>query len=112
MLKEVIMMIQHIDDYNQFKEAIKEGITLVDFFATWCSPCRMLTPIVEEYSEKNETIKVIKVDVDKAHELATEYGVYSIPTLLIVKDGEEIARRLGYMPLEILEDFVEENLTK
>ncbi len=105
-------MIQYIDDYEQFKEVIKEGITLVDFFATWCSPCRMLTPIIEEYSEKNETIKVIKVDVDKAHELATEYEVYSIPTLLIVKNGEEIARRLGYMPLETLEDFVKENLTK
>lgn len=75
---------------------------LIDFWATWCGPCRMLAPIIEEIANERADIKVGKVDVDDEGELATKFGVSSIPTVVLMKDGKEIGRSVGYRPKEQL----------
>ncbi|MDD3049809.1 MAG: thioredoxin [Candidatus Cloacimonetes bacterium] len=72
----------------KFDEFIKEGVVLVDFWATWCAPCRMIQPTIEELSEEMQTVKFAKVDIDANKELATRYSIMSIPTLIIFKNGE------------------------
>ncbi|MBO5529487.1 MAG: thioredoxin [Bacilli bacterium] len=99
-------MITHIQNVQQFDELLAKGDVLVDFFATWCGPCNMLTPVVEKLSEENPDLTVLKVDVDEIGDLAARYGVSSIPTLLYCKDGELVDRGLGYMPLPRLKSFV------
>lgn len=69
---------------------------LVDFWATWCGPCRMIAPIVEEIANEYENIKVGKINVDEQEKLAIQYGIMSIPTLILFKDGKEVKRILGY----------------
>ena len=79
---------------------------LLDFWASWCGPCRMVGPILDEIAEEREDIKVCKVNVDDESELAVEYKVVSIPTLLVVKNGEVVHRSVGVSPKEeILEWF-------
>ena len=83
---------------------ISGGITLVDFWATWCGPCRMQAPVIEELAEKYEgKFKVAKVDVDANPNIAARYGVMSIPTLIVFNNGEETARRVGVQSLNQLE---------
>lgn len=94
---------------NEFKDEIKEGTTLVDFFANWCGPCKMLSPVLDKLSDEIEGVKFIKVDVDTANEIAVEYGIMSIPTLIIFKDGKEVSKQIGLMPKEALIDFINEN---
>ena len=84
---------------------------LVDFFATWCGPCRMIAPVLETLSEDYEgKVKFVKVDVDEAPEIAKDYSVMSIPTLIIIKNGEEVAKNVGAMGAEALEEWIEENI--
>lgn len=90
------------EDFNELK---KEGTVLVDMFATWCGPCRMLSPIVDEVA-KEENLNVIKVDVDQHEELAQEYGVMSIPTLLLFKDGELVNKNIGLLNKKGLKEFI------
>ena len=71
---------------------------LVDFWAPWCGPCRMLAPIIEEIAEERDDIKVCKVNTDEAPELAAKFQIASIPTLLIIKNGEIVQRSSGYRP--------------
>ena len=92
-------MLIHLKDEN-FKEEIKKGIVLVDFYANWCGPCKMVAPIIEELSKENKNIKFIKVDVDEQEELAKEYGIMSIPTMIVFKDGKEINKSIGFAPKE------------
>ena len=91
---------------NNFDESIRDGKVLVDFWAPWCGPCRMLTPIMDEI--KNEGYNVYKVNVDDNHELAKKYGVMSIPCVIYFKDGKEINRIIGFTSkneiLKMLED--------
>jgi len=97
------MEIIHLEK-NNFEELIKkENKVLVDFFATWCGPCKMLSPILEK-AESN--IKVIKVDTDEFEDLARKYGVMSIPTLVLLEDGKEIKRNIGFIDKESLENFL------
>jgi thioredoxin 1 len=80
---------------------------LIDFFATWCGPCKMLAPIIAEIAEEKEgTLVVAKADVDEEIELANKFGVSSIPTVVLVKDGAEVDRFVGFRPKEAIEDFV------
>ena len=80
---------------------------LVDFWATWCGPCRMLSPVVEEVSREHENeLTVGKVNVDDCPELAQKFGVMSIPTLILFKDGQPGDKRIGYMPKNELEQML------
>ena len=80
---------------------------LVDFFATWCGPCKMLAPVLDELSEDREDIKVVKVDVDQALELAQQYKVAAVPTLLLFKNGEVANKSMGFMEKKDLEKFID-----
>ena len=71
---------------------------LNDFFATWCGPCKMVSPIVDQIAEENADIKVCKINIDEQSELASAFGVMSIPTLVALKDGKEITRTVGAVP--------------
>ena len=84
-------------DYENFDETVGEGVTLVDFWASWCGPCKMLAPTIEELSsEYDGRAKVCKVDVDACPELAARFNIYSIPTVLFFKNGEEVEHMIGY----------------
>ncbi len=87
---------------DNFKSVVLESDrpVLIDFFATWCGPCRMIAPIIEEIAAENADIKVCKVDVDQEGELAAAFQVSSIPMLAVVKDGKVTNTALGYMPKE------------
>lgn len=100
-------MLLHLKSEN-FHEEIKEGTVLVDFYATWCGPCKMLSPVIEELSKENPTISVIKIDVDEHEELAREYAVMSIPTVLLFKDGQIVKKQVGFVPKEVLQDWLSE----
>ena len=80
---------------------------LVDFFATWCGPCKMLAPVLDELSEDREDIKVVKVDVDQALELAQQYKVAAVPTLLLFKNVEVANKSMGFMEKKDLEKFID-----
>ena len=100
-------MLIHLEKGQDFKSLTQNGVTLVDFFATWCGPCRMLSPELEKLAEKRTDINVIKVDVDEFGELAALYNVRVVPTLVLLKDGANIAVSSGFKPLASLEKFVD-----
>lgn len=82
---------------NNYDEVIKSNsIILVDFYADWCGPCKMIAPIIEEIASEHAEITVGKVNVDEAPELAMRYGISSIPTLIVIKNGEVAAMKVGY----------------
>lgn len=89
----------HVSDADFTQEVLQSPQpVLVDFYADWCGPCRAIAPTIEEIAaELNEKLKVVKLDVDQNPETAMQYGVQSIPTLLIFKDGKEVERLIGYM---------------
>ena len=99
-------MIKHIENEQEFKEFIKEGLVLIDFFATWCGPCKMLSPVIEQVEREKPELKVVKVDVDEAPAIAAEYGIQAIPTLFLVKEGKIVDKRMGYLNKNQLNDFV------
>ena len=83
---------------NEFEKEIQEGTVLVDFFATWCMPCRMMSQILEEVDrELDGKGKIVKVDVDQNENLAKKFGVMSIPTLVLFKDGKMVSKNVGVM---------------
>lgn len=104
-------MIKHIETVEQFEQETKEGLALVDFFATWCGPCRMLAPVLEEVDEEKALpCDILKVDVDILPTIAGKYGIQMIPTLLLLKDGKILAGTRGYMSKPQLLDFVRKSL--
>ncbi len=89
---------------NFDSEVLKaEGTVLVDFWATWCGPCRMLSPIVDEVASERPDVKVGKINVDEQPELAQQFGIMSIPTLLVFKNGEKVQKSVGLIPKEKVE---------
>jgi thioredoxin 1 len=86
-----------LEQNHNFSEEIKGSIVVVDFFATWCGPCKMLSPILEKFANEHPEVKVIKVDVDDFTSIAREYGVTSIPTLVLFKDGVIVDKKIGFM---------------
>ena len=95
-------MLKHFTEEMNFDEEIKEGSVIVDFWATWCGPCRMLGTVLEELAREREDIKILKIDTDEFGELAKKYGVMSIPTVLFYKDGEMINKNIGFCDKEKL----------
>ena len=90
------MKIIKVNSQNFEEEVIKsEKTVLIDFYADWCGPCKMLSPIIDEIAEENSDIKVVKVNVDDSQDLAMKYQVMSIPTLVVIKNGEEVNRSVG-----------------
>ena len=84
---------------NESDATLKTGVVLVDFFATWCGPCKMLTPVLEELSKDFEgKATIVKVDVDQDQELAMKFGIMSVPTMIIFKDGQPVKQLQGFMP--------------
>ncbi len=99
-------MIKHIENESEFKELSKEGLVLVDFFATWCGPCKMLSPVIEQVEREKPELKVLKIDVDELPAIAGDYGIQAIPTLFLFKDGKIVDKRMGYLNKNQLTDFV------
>ena len=85
---------------ENFKQEVLESNkpVLLDFFASWCGPCKMLSPIIDEIAEERDDIKVVKIDIDKEPELAAQYGVMSVPSLFVIKGGEIANRAQGVRP--------------
>ncbi len=95
------MSVLHINHESFEKIIAQNGKTvLVDFWATWCGPCRMIAPVLEEVAKERPDVTVCKVDVDEERELALEYGVSSIPTLLVFRDGKVVNQSIGAIPKE------------
>lgn len=99
------MSIIHFEN-EDFDKIINSGTVLVDFYAEWCGPCKMISPILENISNERSDIKVVKVNVDNSNELAQKYGVMSIPTLILFKDGKEINKNIGFLSKDEIIDFI------
>lgn len=103
-------MIKNLDT-NNFNDTVSEGVHLVDFWAAWCGPCRMMNPILEQYSNENTLgVQVSKVNVDEQQELAMQFGIRSIPTMLIFKDGEIVHEIVGAVPYNVIDETIENNI--
>ena len=93
------MAVTNLTNLNFEDEVMRsDKPVLIDFFATWCGPCRMVSPLIDEIAEERSDIKVCKVDVDEQGELAAQFGVASIPTLVVVKGGKVSAQNIGAVP--------------
>lgn len=97
------------EEFNNLVEHI-EGIAVVDFFATWCGPCKMLAPVLEQVQDEMKSVKIVKIDIDQNPDAAAEYGVKNIPTIKIFKDGKELTTNVGFMPKESLKDMIKKTL--
>ena len=84
----------------------QQGTVLIDFWAEWCGPCRMLSPVIDEVAAENPAVKVGKVNVDEQQELAAQFGIMSIPTLLVFKNGKKVNESLGLIPKEQVEKLI------
>lgn len=103
-------LVKHLTE-EDFFSVIEKGITIVDFFATWCAPCRMLTPIIEQVAEHfGEKITVAKVDIDQDQKIAAQFQVTSVPTIVIYKDGKEINRFVGLRDFDTIKGFIDDVL--
>jgi thioredoxin 1 len=104
------MAITHVTDQN-FTAETSSNLVLVDFWAPWCGPCKMIAPVLEELdSELGDKVKIVKLDVDENQETAAKYGVMSIPTLLLLKDGEVVDKVVGFQPKEGLEGVLQKHI--
>lgn len=106
LFKEEQRMLSDIID-SQFEERTSEGLVLVDFWAPWCGPCRMQTPIIEELAEEMDgQVEFFKMNVDEESETAKSFGIMSIPTLIVKKDGEVVEKLVGFHDKARLTDIL------
>ena len=103
------MAIIHIENEEQFRKEVLESKipVLVDFFATWCGPCKMIAPTLEEIAQEREDFKICKIDVDQVQPLAIAYQVMSIPTLMVFRDGKHGAPALGARPKQAILNMID-----
>ena len=101
-------MLKHANESN-FNEMTGKGLVLVDFFATWCGPCKMLGPVLEDMASDRDSIDIVKVDIDESMNLARQYGIMSVPTLVLFKDGQVVAQTSGFQPQESIQQFIDNN---
>ncbi|MFJ5758238.1 thioredoxin [Neobacillus sp. NPDC093182] len=104
------MAISNVTDAN-FSTETGSGLVLADFWAPWCGPCKMIAPVLEELdSEMGDKVKIVKLDVDDNQETAAKYGVMSIPTLLVFKNGEVVDKVVGFQPKDALAGVLEKHV--
>lgn len=96
----------YLEKDEDFEKLINNGLVLVDFYANWCGPCQMLSPVLEELEKKNNEVKIVKIDVDKFQNLARKNGIMSIPAIKVYKNSELINQTVGYLELEELETLI------
>lgn len=103
------MELQHIQEQEFEKEVLKSKTpVIVDFYATWCGPCKMLGPILEDIADTEKDVRILKVDIDENMKLAQQFGIMSVPTLMLFKDGEEYGREIGLKSREQLQEIINE----
>ena len=98
-------MVELVKD-NEYEKLIKEGKVVIDCFATWCGPCKMLSPIIDSLSEELIDVKFYKIDVDEAEKITTDYEIMSIPTILIFEDGKLKEKVVGFKSKEELKEII------
>lgn len=99
-------MVIQLTDHN-FNNNIKEGITLVDFWAPWCGPCKMLGPVLEDLSKDLEgKVKITKLNIDENPQITNQFGVMSIPTMILFDNGKPIEKIVGFQPKEVLKKYL------
>lgn len=102
------MALLHLEE-EKLEDVVKSGVVIVDFFATWCGPCKMMGPVLENVASNRDSIKIAKVDVDKFESLARTYGVMSIPTLILFKNGQAVATKVGFTAEPLLNEWIDSN---
>ena len=112
--EEIKIMSENVENNETYGEAVlnSEKQVLVEFYSTWCPPCQNMMPILEEYEKETEDVKVVKIDREQNLELKEALKIPSVPTILIIKDGKEIARESREFDKEGLEEFVKTSLEK
>ena len=104
---EVKNMVEAINDQN-FEEETNNGVALIDFWATWCGPCKMQSPVIDQLSEERQDVNFYKMDVDQNQDTAKNLGIMAIPTLIVKKDGNIVDRITGYTPKEKLNQILDQ----
>ncbi|EST13514.1 thioredoxin [Sporolactobacillus laevolacticus] len=104
------MAISQVNDAN-FADETSKGLVLADFWATWCGPCKMMAPVLDEVdSELADNLKIVKLDVDENQATASKYGVMSIPTMFLFKNGEVVDKVVGFQPKEALAERIKQHI--
>ncbi len=102
-------MVKVVNGKEELQKEIESGVAILDFYADWCGPCKMIAPVFTELAEEMTDVKFIKINVDNNQDLAKEYGVMGIPTLVVTKDGETKESVSGFRPKPALAEFINNN---
>jgi len=103
-------LIKHITDAD-FQANIASGITVIDFWAPWCGPCKTIAPLLEELAgEYGDKVKIVKINIDENQTVPTQFGVMSIPTLILFKDGQMVTKKVGAAAKAALKTFIDQAL--
>lgn len=97
---------KYLQKEEDFGKEINKGTILVDFYATWCGPCQLLGPVLEEVQKENNQLCILKVDIDKFSNIAKKYKIMSIPTLIVFRGGQPFKTNVGYLNKEQIEDLI------
>lgn len=95
---------------SEFESVIKKGVVLVDFYADWCGPCKMMSPVLEEVANEMKDVTIVKLNVDNDPAIAQKFNVMSIPTLVLFKNGDELATAVGFQAKPQVLDFIKQGL--